>query len=144
MEFIIGALVILVLLIILGVSAELIIQGILWILEILLLMMTLFFIVSVVFLLLGKRCNAEFLRIDMQGKWGNAVYCIDGAEYRNTYPAELLLQKWIYRKRMTTAKLWQRGEISFLFDWYSIIIVALGLPLSAAGAVLLGSFLLWL
>ncbi len=144
MEILIGALVILLLLVILGVSVEMIIQGILWILAILLLMMTLLFAASVVFLLLGKRCQAEFLRIDMQGKWGNAVYRIDGAEYKNAYPAELLLQKWIYRKRMTTARLWRRGGISFLFDWYSVIIVALGLPLSAVGAVLLGSFLLWL
>lgn len=144
MEFIIGALVILVLLVILGVSMELIVQGILWILEVLLLMMTVFFLVSVAFLLVGKSRRAEFLRIETHGKWGNAVYLIDGEERQNAYPAEMILQSVIYRKRTTRARLWQRGEAYLLFDWYSILIAALGLPLSAVGAVLLGSFLLWL
>ncbi len=144
MEILIAAIVIIVLLLILGVSMGLIVQGILCILEILLLLMTLFFVVSVILLMITKKRQAEFLRIDKSGKMGNAVYRIDGREYRNTYPAEGILQNLIYRRRECSVRFRQFGNLYVLFDRYSIVCAALGLPLSAAGAVLLGVFLMQL
>ncbi len=143
MEIIITAAILILLLLILGVSVGVIMQGILWILEILLLFMTLFFTVSIVFLFLGKKCAAEFLRIEKIGKLGgHAIYLINGEERQNFYPAEEFLRKLIYRKRTTTARLWKHKTAYLLFDWYSMIIVGAGFPLSAVGAVLMGSFLI--
>ena len=144
MEILIAAVVIIILLLILGISIGVIVQGILWILEILLLLMTLFFAASVIFLLLAKKQQAEFLRIDKTGKMGNAVYRIDGREYRNTYPAEGILQNLIYRRKESSVRFRQFGKLCVLFDRYSIVCAALGFPLSAAGAVLLGVFLMQL
>lgn len=142
MELIIAAAIIIVILLILGVSVQLIIQGVLWILEILLLLMTLFFLASVVFILIGKPCKAEFLRIETDRKWGSAVYQIDGEERQTIYPAEMILRNIIYKKPVTHARLWQHGASYLLFDWYSILCAALGFPLSGAGAAFLGWFLL--
>ncbi len=142
MEFLIGLLVILVLLLILGVDVFLIVQGILWLMELILAAMTLFFIVSIVFLLLGKWQDAEFQRVEKEGKFGHAVYSLSGTEQKNLYPAELILSKWIYRRKAVRVRTWERGKRHILFDRYSILIAALGLPLSAAGTVLLG-VVLW-
>ncbi len=144
MEFLIGLLIIIVLLLILGVDVFLIIRGILWLMEIALLGMTLFFILSVVLLLLGRWQDAEFLRVEKEKSWGHAVYRVGGEEQKNLYPAEGILQKYIYRKTSARVRFWQHGKYCVLFDRYSILIAALGLPLSAAGAVLLGLFLLWI
>ncbi len=142
MEILIAALVIIVLLLILGISTGLIVQGILLIMEILLLLMTVFFMVSAVFLLIGKSREAEFLRIDKTAKMGAAIYRIGDAEYRNTYPAEGILQNLIYRKKTCKVRFWQHGKFYVLFDRYSIICAALGFPLSALGAAVLGMFMI--
>ncbi len=144
MEFFIGLLVIIVLLLILGVDVFLIIRGILWLMEIILLGMTLFFVLSVALILLGTWQEAEFLRVEKEKSWGHAVYRIAGAEQKNIYPAEGILQKYIYRRTDVRVRFWAHGALHVLFDRYSILIAALGLPLSAAGAVLLGLFLLWM
>ena len=144
MEFLIGLLVIIVLLLILGVDVFLIIRGILWLMEIVLIGMTLFFLLSVVMILLGKWQDAKFLRIEKEKTWGHAVYRVGDGEQKNLYPAEGVLQKFIYRKNSARVRFWQRGTLCVLFDHYSILIAALGLPLSAAGAVLLGLFLFWI
>lgn len=141
MELIITAAIIIVILLILGVSIPLIVQGILWIMEILLLLMTLFFVLSIIFLLLGKPHDAEFLHIDKEVKWGSAVYRVNGEELQSIYPAEIVMQKLIYQKDNIRVRLWRHGKLYLLFDWYSILVAAIGLPLSAGSAAFLGWFL---
>ncbi len=141
MELIITAAIIIVILLILGVSIPLIVQGILWIMEILLLLMTLFFVLSMIFLLLGKPHDAEFLHIDKEVKWGSAIYRVKGEELQSVYPAEIVMQKLIYQKANTRVRLWRHGKLYLLFDWYSILVAAIGLPLSAGSAAFLGWFL---
>lgn len=99
------------------------------------------FIISVMFLLLGKWQDAEFLRVEKERRFGRAVYRIGDAEQENLYPAESILQKYIYRRSAVRVRFWEHGRLHILFDRYSVLIAALGLPLSAAGAVLLGLFL---
>ncbi len=142
MELIITAAIIIIILLILGVSIPMIVQGVLWIMEILLLLMALFFIVSMVFLLIGKPHDAEFLHIDKEIRWGSAVYRVNGEELQSVYPAEIVMQKLIYEKPKTRVRLWRKGKIYFLFDPYSILVAALGFPLSAGSAAFLGWFLL--
>lgn len=144
MEFVIILAVIIVLLLILGVNVYVIIQGLLWLMEVILIGMTLFFLLSIILLLLGKWQDAAFLRVEKEGSFGHAVYRLGDAEHRNLYPAEGFLQNLIYRKTSVRVRFWEHGRLHVLFDRYSILIAALGLPLSAAGAVLLGMFLLWM
>jgi len=144
MEFVIILAVIIVLLLILGVNVYVIIQGLLWLMEVILIGMTLFFLLSIILLLLGKWQDAAFLRVEKEGSFGHAVYRLGDEEHRNLYPAEGFLQNLIYRKTSVRVRFWEHGRLHALFDRYSILIAALGLPLSAAGAVLLGMFLLWM
>ncbi len=137
MEILIGAAIIILLLIILGVSIWTIMQGDLWIMAILLMLMDWFFLISLFFIIAGKPHDAQFVRIHKQRKWGTAVYLIDGKEYLNWYPAEFIFQNKIYHEdRTCRVRLWQCKRFYLLFDWYSILIAAIGVPLSAIGVVL--------
>lgn len=144
MEFIIGLIIIIVLLLILGVSPGLIIAGVLVLIELGLLFMTAFFIVTFVLLLIAKPVKAEFLRIFVHEVVGTyAVYRIDGEEYKNTFPAEIMFVDKIYHEgKICSARFKKFKKKHVLFDWYTYIIIGVGLPVSAALAVLLGSILL--
>ena len=144
MEFIIALIIIIVLLLILGVSPGLIMGGVLGLIELLLLFMTGFFIVSLVLLLIAKPVKAEFLRIFISEVVGTfAIYRIDGEEYRNTFPAEIMFVDKIYHEGKTySARFRKLGKKHLLFDWYSYIVIGVGLPVSAVLAVGLGWFLL--
>ncbi len=144
MEFIIALIIIIVLLLILGVSPGLIMGGVLGLIELLLLFMTGFFIVSVVLLLIAKPVKAKFLRIYISEVVGTfAIYRIDGEEYRNTFPAEIMFVDKIYHEGRTySARFRKLGKKHLLFDWYSYIVIGVGLPVSALLAGGLGWFLL--
>ena len=144
MELIIALIIIIVLLLILGVSPGLIMGGVLGLIELLLLFMTGFFIVSVVLLLIAKPVKAEFLRIYISEVVGTfAIYRIDGEEYRNTFPAEIMFVDKIYHEGRTySARFRKLGKKHLLFDWYSYIVIGVGLPVSALLAGGLGWFLL--
>ena len=144
MEFIIALIIIIVLLLILGVSPGLIMGGVLGLIELLLLFMTGFFIVSVVRLLIAKPVKAKFLRIYISEVVGTfAIYRIDGEEYRNTFPAEIMFVDKIYHEGRTySARFRKLGKKHLLFDWYSYIVIGVGLPVSALLAGGLGWFLL--
>ena len=128
MELIIALIIIIVLLLILGVSPGLIMGGVLGLIELLLLFMTGFFIVSVVLLLIAKPVKAEFLRIYISEVVGTfAIYRIDGEEYRNTFPAEIMFVDKIYHEGRTySARFRKLGKKHLLFDWYSYIVIGVG------------------
>ncbi len=150
MEFIIGAIVIIVLLLILGVSPTLIILGLLSLTELFLLLMALFFIVSLILLLMTKPTEAKYLRIDQnEGVGTHAVYWLDDREYDNSFPAEIMFIDKIYHKdQMYKVRIWKskkNPERYLLLDWYSVIVIAVGLPVFVllAGAGLFYTILLW-
>lgn len=144
MEFVVAVIIIVVLLLILGVSPGLIMAGVLVLLELGLLFMTGFFVVTLVLLLIAKPIKAEFLRIFVHEVVGTyAVYRIDGEEYKNTFPAEIMFVDKIYHEgKMYSARFKKLKKKHLLFDWYSYIVIGVGLPVSAALAGLLGWFLL--
>lgn len=145
MELLIAGIILLVLLFILGVSTDILIAGILCVLEIILLLMTAFFILSLCLLLTAKPKKAEFVRIEKSESHGShAVYRIDGTEYRNLYPADTFMKGLLYRRRIAAVRLWKRGKHAFTLDRYSAAVTALGLPLSAASALGLGSLVIQL
>ncbi len=146
MEFIIAAIVIIVLLLVLGVSPFVIIGGILTLIELLLIFMTGFFIVALILLLISRPVKAEFLRIMQHEIVGTyAIYRIEGEEYVNTFPAEIMFVDKIYHEgAVSTARLHKGKKKHLLFDWYSHLVIGVGLPVSAILTVLLGKFLLGL
>ena len=143
MEILIAIIIIVVLLLVLGVSPWLIIAGALILIELLLILMTGFFIVSLVLLFIAKPVKAEFLRIMVHEVVGTyAIYKIDGEEYTNTFPAEIMFVDKIYHEgKIYSARLKKGKKKHLLFDWYSYIVIGVGLPLSAGSAVLLGYLL---
>ena len=150
MEFIIGAVVIIVLLLILGVSPTLIIFGLLSLTELFLLLMALFFIVSLILLLMTRPTEAKYLRIDPnEGVGTHAVYWMDNREYDNSFPAEIMFIDKIYHEgKICKVRIWKsrkNPERYLLLDWYSVIVIAVGLPVFSilAGAGLFYTLLLW-
>ena len=143
MEIVIAAIVIIVLLLVIGVPWTLIVAGLLILMELLLVLMTGFFIVSLVLLFIAKPVKAEFLRIMKHEVVGTyAIYKIDGEEYTNTFPAEIMFVNKIYHEgKIYSARLKKGKKKHLLFDWYSYIVIGVGLPVSAGLAVVLGYLL---
>ncbi|MBQ8927019.1 MAG: hypothetical protein IJ055_01930 [Oscillospiraceae bacterium] len=132
MEIIIGAVIIIVLLLFLGVRPMTIIAGIVVLFALGAVLMTGFFAVSLVLMLLAKPVRVDFLRIEQnEGPGSHAVYRIGEREYDNAFPAEMILQDRIYRRPTVYARLLQGKKRYFLFDWYTVIIILVGLPVSA-------------
>ena len=139
MEYLIGAIVIIVLLLILGVPPMYIVGGILALIALLLVVMTGFFIVTLVLCLISKPCKGKFLRIFVHEVVGTyAIYEIDGEEYKNTFPAEITLTDKIYHEGKIYPLRFRKGKKKYmLFDWYSWIVIGAGLVLSGGGVGLL-------
>lgn len=150
MEFIIGAIVIIVLLLILGVSPMMIMFGAIVLIELFFLLMALFFIVSLILLLMTKPAQAKYLRIDQnEGVGTHAVYWMEEREYDNSFPAEIMFIDKIYHKdQMYKVRIWKskkNPERYIMLDWYSVIVIAVGLPVFSllAGTGLFCVTMLW-
>lgn len=150
MEFIIGAVVITVLLLILGVPPMMIVMGFLGLIELFLILMAIFFIVSLILLLMTKPTEAKYLRIDPnEGVGTHAVYWMDNREYDNTFPAEIMFIDKIYHQdKICKVRIWKsrkNPERYILLDWYSVIIIGVGLPVftALAGFGLYGVMLMY-
>lgn len=142
MELIIGAIVIIVLLLVLGVPPMMIVLGILVLMELFFILMALFFIGSLIMLLMTKSTEARYLRIDQNENLGvgtHAVYWMNDREYNNTFPAEIMFVDKIYHKdKICKVRLWQsrkNPEKYILLDGYSILVIATGFPIFVTFAV---------
>lgn len=143
MEIIIGAVIIIILLLILGVPWNVIVMGIMGLIALLLIVMLLFFIVTLVLMLISKPTRGRLLRIMQHEVVGTyAVYEIDGKEYKNTFPAEIMFVDKIYHAgREYPVRLFKGKKNYMLYDWYTWIIIGAGLLLSGAGLAAMGWFL---
>lgn len=137
----ITAAIIIVLLLMLGVSIGTIMLGILWLIEGILAMMTLFFLFSAVLFIMGKPVTGTFSHVEEQQKFAKAVYLIHGEPCRTLYPAESLLRKRIYRAGTHRLRMGKLHGHAILFDRHSAVIMWLGLAASAAGSVGMGLLL---
>lgn len=99
MELLLCLVVVLVLCIVLGVSAELIAAGAIVLASLFCIVFIMLFLYSGVRLVVSRKCTAEFVRIDKSPKGGfnTAYYRIDGAEYPNAFPCEVVFRKRLYR-----------------------------------------------
>lgn len=99
MELLIGIAIIFVLLLCLGVSTEVIVQIAIGIICLFVVFMAGVFIYATIILLSGKKKKGVFLRSDNEdkGKLPYARYLIEGTEYVNLFPLEVIFQSKIYR-----------------------------------------------
>ena len=100
MEFILVIVIISVLCIILRISTEFIIIGILAFIGIVIVTIMLMFIYFFICLLFSKKHEAYFSRIDRQNKnkFRTAYYIVDGTEYPCVFPAENIFTNTLYKK----------------------------------------------
>jgi hypothetical protein len=138
MEYIIGAIVIIILLLILGVPWILIVEVIIGLMILLLIAMFVFFVVTLILALLSKPVKGKFLRIMIHEVVGTyAIYEIDGEEYKNTFPAEIMFVNKIYHEGQIYPLRLHKGKKRYmLYDWYSWIVIGAGLLLSGGGLAL--------
>lgn len=141
MEFLIGAVIIIILLLILGVPAGYIIAGLIGLIALLIATMIGFFLTALVLMLISRPTRGKFLRIMQHEIVGTyAIYEIDGREYKNTFPAEIVFVRKIYHEgKIYPVRLFKGKKRYMLYDWYTWIIIGAGLVLSAG----LGAAMVW-
>lgn len=98
MELLIGIAVVFILLLCLGVSLEIIFQIAIGIICLFVIFMAGVFVYATIILITGKRVKGVYVRVD-KGKDNRlpfARYLIDGEEYINLFPLEVIFQNKIY------------------------------------------------
>lgn len=103
MEFLCAAAVLIVLLYILGFGLNLIASGIGVCLAVVTLLCEVFFLLSLVRLLLSKKVTGTFTHIGKKEKWrfDTAFYDINGSELPNIFPCEMTMRDKFYKKDKT-------------------------------------------
>lgn len=128
MEVLLGAVVIIFLLALVGVDIWYILIGVIALIALAALFTAWMFAVGVVMLLRAKRCEGEFLRFDEGKRFEYAVYFIDGGEYGNIFPAEMVWRKRLYKTGVSVKlRLTKKGSV---FDRNALLTTVIGFPMS--------------
>lgn len=143
MEILIGIIVIIALCLCLGVDISLIMGAVVALLSLTLGVITLFFVYCAVLLAGSKRHDAKFLRIGKNpaGKYDCAYYQIDGEEYPNYLPAEIVFRERFYPKNRSV-KVWLCEKKHIVFDKNAFWAAAAGLLLGGISAAALAAYLI--
>lgn len=133
MEFLMGFIIIVVLLLIAGVSVQTIITGVFLLLCAVLAMIFIFFCFSIFRLAMSKKAEGEFVRIDKfpKAQFRVAYYNVKGAEYSCAFPAEPFLQRKFYPQD-SVYKLRVLGKSGRVYDKYAVITCITGFLSSTA------------
>ncbi len=93
-----GIVIVFILLLCLGVSISFLATIALALIGIIVIAMAVFFIYATIIMLTGEKMSGRFIRSEQSGKSKiqHAIYEIDGTEYRNMLPLEVLLRNKIY------------------------------------------------
>lgn len=130
MEILIGIAVIYILLFCLGVSLELIFQITVAIICFFVLFMAVVFVYAFIILITGKRVKGVFTDSDKEkGNLPYARYLINGKEYKNLFPLEVIFQKKIYVPDKEV-KLVLNEKVKKCMDNNAVICCILGLGVS--------------
>jgi hypothetical protein len=94
--------------------------------------------VTLVLVLVSRPVKGTFLRIMIHEVVGTyAIYEIDGEEYKNTFPAEIMFVNKIYHEGQIYPLRLHKGKKGYmLYDWYSWIVIGAGLFMSGGGLLL--------
>lgn len=127
MEIIIGAVIIIVLALCLGVGWAAISIAILMISFVGTLFMLAFFAYSLTMLARSKKCSAQFVRIDKKEKhkFEAAFYEVNGEEYPNAFPCEPILRDKFYKKNTKTHVRFVEKK-SYVLDKNAQVTIAIG------------------
>jgi len=100
MEALLGAVVIAILLFILGFSFQVITFGVAAVILVMTGLTSLAFLYFFVRLMMSKRCEGEFTRIERRDKekFDRAYYMTDDGELPNAFPCEFVMRDKLYRK----------------------------------------------
>ena len=107
-------------------------------------LLVIIFLVCSVLLLMSRRKEAHFLRIDLpseEGKYKVAYYLVEGEEVPCLFPEEGILRKKLYRTDKTYHVLFNK-KLGRVFDRFAVATCILGLVCGIGlGTVLLLMFL---
>lgn len=141
MEFIMIAIIAIVVMLLLGVSVFKIMMGVLWVLDGLAFLSFLFFLIAAVMSLFTKKMQARYLRLEKNGRYGeHAVYEVEGEECSNLFPTDHFLKDLLYRSEDVKVQVGKFGKHRFVLDKLSLVIIGIGLPvflLMAVGILML-------
>ncbi len=143
MDFLLGAVVIIILLFILGIGFDVISFGIAIVLMLMTAATELFFLYYFIRLLLSKRREGEFVRIDRPegGKFDRAYYLISEGELPNVFPCEFVMRDKLYKKGKRVKLRIDAGK-KRVFDRNAFTTIVLGTLLGLLGFMfVLGVFL---
>lgn len=131
MEFIIGIAIVFILLLCLGASMELIISVALGIIGLFIVFMTLVFVYAFAVMLASRKSTGVFVysKNEEKSKIPFAYYNIEGSEYKNMFPMEVIFQKLIY-KEQKEIKLLLNSKKKRCFDNNAVICCILGIIVS--------------
>lgn len=121
-----------VIMLVLGVSVETVIFMALCLLEFSFVLVELFFVFSFIVLLLSKRKNALFKKIDANEKnemIKHAYYDVDGIMIHNMYPVDTLSRKIFYRQEeeIHTVHVMKTKKGHFLLDGCCLCVMTIGI-----------------
>ncbi len=134
MELIIFFSIIIVLALMLGVSLSYIITAIMFLLALSLVLIVCFFSVCAVWLAGTEKQNGTLSRVDKNPKfkYNSAYYNIDGEEYPNVFPCEVILKKYLYKPdRACVLRLNRKKRLVFDGNAYACVIAGLVLGISS-------------
>ncbi len=138
MKWIVGCIMLAVLLTVLGiVPVKQFLSLALWAIDGLAGLCVLFFLISVILILISKRRQARFVRLERRD--GEALYAIyesDGEELRNTFPTNRIFQKRLYRDGERTIRVLRMRKSVWVFDRVSRFISVVGLVAFSALTVI--------
>jgi hypothetical protein len=143
MTLLVTLVVIIALLLILGIDFGIVAAGILVLATTVLGLMTVFFILCTVALIMSKPCTGKLSEIRKIGRnrFDSAVYSVDGEEVPNIFPCEVVLRKHIYRQdRQVKLRLVKRRNV--VFDTDAAVCTVTGIILGCASLVTVGNITL--
>lgn len=136
MEFLIILAVVIALLIMIGVEIPTILMGFMGLLGLIILLILVFFIYCLTKLVGAKKCRGVLSKVDKSPKfeYNCAYYEVDGVEYANIFPCEVVLKKHLYTQgKEYVLRLNKKKETVFDPNAYACLIF--GLILSTASLI---------
>ena len=131
----------LIVLFMLGYTLWPLVSGVLFLAFMFALVCELFFVISGLLWLLAQRRKAKYLGLsEDDGPASFAYYEIEGEEYRNIFPTDAFMRRFLYRKEEVNVRLWKRKKKSYVFDRETTLVIALGLVSFSVIIVLLSAF----
>lgn len=134
MELLIILITLLVLALILGINLSVLMLGIMFLLILTLLFIVIFFTVCALWLAGSEKQNGTLVKLDKNPKfkYKSAFYNINGEEFPNVFPCEIILKKNIYKyDKSCVLRLNKKKKVVFDGNAYACVITGLVLGIAS-------------